>query len=54
MKSKPRTLKVVFFLKWFCANFLQLINEFLLNNFCFYCSNDARNLKVERCITLFL
>ena len=54
MKSKPRTLKVVFFLKWFCANFLQLINEFLLDNFCFYCSNDARNLKVERCITLFL
>ena len=54
MKSKPRTLKVVFFLKWFCANFLQLMNEFLLDNFCFYCSNDARNLKVERCITLFL
>ena len=54
MKSKPRTLKVVFFLKRFCTNFLQLINEFLLNNFCFYCSNDARNLKVERCMIIFL
>ena len=29
-------------------------NEFLLNNFCFYCSNDARDLMVKRCIIIFL
>ena len=54
MKSKPGTLKVVFFLKRFCTNFLQLINEFLLNNFCFYCSNDARDLKGRKVDNYFL